>query len=104
MAGVSYFAYYKEGLHYIERMVLPDNDLSDFILFLQIFGPGCYEAQADGRLLLIQGYSDINDLTMWMLTFGDKVEVIEPTEVREKLKNIAESMIRKYGRKKSGRN
>ena len=63
-----------------------------------------YEVIEDGRLLLIQDYSDMNDLTMWMLTFGDKVEVIEPIEVREKLKSIAESMFKKYGGKKSGEN
>ena len=37
-----------------------------------------------------------------MLTFGDKVEVLEPVEVREKLKNMAESMIRKYGGNQNG--
>ena len=68
------------------------------------FGPDCYEVQKDGRLLLVRDYSDMENLTMWMLTFGDKVEVLEPVEVREKLKNMAESMIRKYGGKKSGRN
>ena len=41
----------------------------------------------------------MQNLTMWMLTFGDKVEVLEPVEVREKLMNMAESMIRKYGGK-----
>ncbi|MCR5722801.1 MAG: YafY family transcriptional regulator [Lachnospiraceae bacterium] len=66
------------------------------------FGPDCYEVQGDGRLLLIQDYSDINDLTMWMLTFGDKVEVLEPAEVRERLKEIAESMIETYGGKRNG--
>ena len=68
------------------------------------FGPDCYEVQKDGRLLLIRDYSDMENLTMWMLTFGDKVEVLEPVEVKEKLKNIAESMIKKYGGKKSGKN
>ena len=41
----------------------------------------------------------MNDLTMWMLTFGNKVEVIEPKEVRERLKNIAEAIIKTYGGK-----
>ena len=68
------------------------------------FGPDCYEVQKDGRLLLVRDYSDMENLTMWMLTFGDKVEVLEPVEVREKLMNMAESMIRKYGGRKSGRN
>ena len=41
---------------------------------------------------------------MWMLTFGDKVEVLEPPEVREKLKDMAKAMIKIYGGKKNGRN
>ena len=63
------------------------------------FGPDCYEVQKDGRLLLIRDYSDIENLTMWMLTFGDKVEVLDPPELRDKLKNMAESMIKIYGGK-----
>ncbi len=62
------------------------------------FGPGCYEVQEDGKLLLIRDYSDPENLTMWMLTFGDKVEVLEPPEVRDRLKTIAASMTKKYGR------
>lgn len=68
------------------------------------FGPDCYEVQEDGRLLLIKDYADIDNLTMWMLTFGDKVEVIEPNEVRMRLKGIAGSMMKIYGGKKNGRN
>lgn len=68
------------------------------------FGPDCYEIQEDGKILLIQDYSDMNDLTMWMLTFGEKVEVIEPTEVRERLRSIAEAMIKSYGGKRDGEN
>ena len=68
------------------------------------FGPDCYEVQEDGRLLLIRDYSDMENLTMWMLTFGDKVEVLEPMELREKLKTMAEAMIKMYGGKKNGKN
>ena len=68
------------------------------------FGPGCYEEQEDGRLLLIRDYADMDNLTMWMLTFGDKVEVIEPQELRKRLKTMAESMIKMYGGKNNGRN
>ena len=39
---------------------------------------------------------DIENLTMWLLTFGDKVEVLEPMELREKLKTVAEAMIKMY--------
>ena len=67
------------------------------------FGPECYEVQADGRLLLIKDYKDLENLTMWLLTFGDRVEVLEPAEVREKLKTMAESMVKMYGGKKNGK-
>ena len=66
------------------------------------FGPDCCEVREDGRLLLVRDYSDMDNLVMWMLTFGDKVEVIEPAEVRERLKNIAESMMKIYGGKEDG--
>ena len=68
------------------------------------FGPGCYEKLEDGKLLLIRKYADMDNLTMWMLTFGDKVEVIEPQELRKRLKTMAESMIKMYGGKNNGRN
>ena len=64
------------------------------------FGPDCYKVLADGRLLLVRDYSDMENLTMWMLTFGDKVEVLEPVEVRERLKSMADNMIKMYGGKK----
>ena len=63
------------------------------------FGPNCYEVQEDGRLLLIRDYSNMNDLTTWMLTFGDKAEVLELLELRENLKTMAESMLKRYGEK-----
>lgn len=63
------------------------------------FGPDCYEVQKDGRLLLVRDYSDMENLTMWMLTFGDKVEVLDLPELRDNLKNMAESMIKIYGGK-----
>ena len=44
----------------------------------------------------------MNDPTIWMLTFGDKVEVIEPLELRKNLKTMAVLMLKKYGEKKVG--
>ena len=67
------------------------------------FGPGCYEEQDDGRLLLIRDYADMDNLTMWMLTFGDKAEVLEPQELRNNLKTMAGSMIKMYGGYENGR-
>ncbi|MBO5609610.1 MAG: YafY family transcriptional regulator [Eubacterium sp.] len=56
------------------------------------FGPDCYKVEEDGRLLLVEDYYDFDNMIMWILTFGDKVEVLEPPEAREKLKEIAGAM------------
>ena len=64
------------------------------------FGMECYSEKKDGKLLFEEYYSDMDNLVSWMLTFGDKVEVLEPEEVRERLKAMADNMIKVYGRKK----
>ncbi|MCR4929594.1 MAG: YafY family transcriptional regulator [Lachnospiraceae bacterium] len=64
------------------------------------FGMECYSERKDGKLLFEEYYSDMDNLVSWMLTFGDKVEVLEPEEVRERLKVMADNMIKVYGRKK----
>lgn len=64
------------------------------------FGMECYSERKDGKLLFEEYYSDMENLVSWMLTFGDKVEVLEPEEVRERLKAMADNMIKVYGRKK----
>lgn len=63
------------------------------------FGTDCCGETKDGKILFSADYSDIDNLVSWMLTFGDKVEVLEPQEVRERLKEIADNMSKKYGRK-----
>ena len=60
------------------------------------FGPNCYTESEDGRLLLETDYTDMDNLVMWLLTFGDKVVICEPKEVREKLKSIAEAILKNY--------
>ena len=60
------------------------------------FGPNCFEEQEDGRLLVTEDYMDMDNLVTWLFTFGDKVVVLEPEEVREKIKNIAQSIVSNY--------
>ena len=67
---------------------------------IEEFGPKCYEETDDGRLLFTAEYSDMDNLISWIMTFGDKAEIIEPKEVRKKLLDVAEAMKKTYGRKK----
>lgn len=49
------------------------------------FGPHCYKELSDGKLLFNGFYSDMESMISWILTFGDKIEILEPTKVREEL-------------------
>ncbi|MBO4864618.1 MAG: WYL domain-containing protein [Eubacterium sp.] len=60
------------------------------------FGPNCYTVTEDGKLLLEEDYTDMDNLVMWLLTFAEKVVVLEPEEVRERMISIAEAIKQNY--------
>ena len=60
------------------------------------FGPNCYSVNDEGKLLLEEDYTDMDNLVMWLLTFADKVVVLEPEEVRDRIKGIAEAIVKNY--------
>lgn len=60
------------------------------------FGIHCFTEEEDGTLLFTADYTDRENLLQWFLTFGDKVKVLEPVEVRDELIRIANNMIREY--------
>ena len=64
------------------------------------FGPNCFTEQDDGRLLFTADYTDMENLITWIMTFGDKAEVLEPEEAREKIKDTIEAMRKNYSRRK----
>ena len=61
------------------------------------FGPDCWEEQEDGRLLFRRDYASERELTGWLLTFGDGVEVLEPEPVRETLFKTGKRLTEMYG-------
>lgn len=60
------------------------------------FGPECFTEYDDGRLLFTANYTDIGNLVTWIMTFGDKAEVLEPIEVREKIASMVQKMTAIY--------
>ena len=56
------------------------------------FGPKCFKEQEDGRLLFTANYTDMENLVTWILTFGEKAELLEPKEARERLATIVRNM------------
>lgn len=56
------------------------------------FGPHCFEETGDGRLLFQADYTDVEHMVRWLLTFGEKVRVLEPEPVRRELRRIGENI------------
>ncbi len=60
------------------------------------FDPRCFTVHDDGRLLFTADYTDMESLVTWIMTFGDKAEVLEPEEAREKIASMARNMASVY--------
>ena len=62
------------------------------------YSPYCFQEQPDGRLLFQADYTDRERLISWLLAFGNKVELLEPEDIRDELMKIAEDMAAAYRR------
>ena len=60
------------------------------------FGPASFTETEDGRLLFEADYTDMDNLVTWLMTFGDKAEVFEPEEAREKITETVQKMAAVY--------
>lgn len=63
---------------------------------LEEYGRGSFTEQDDGTLLFSFGFTDMQNLIEWILTFGDKAELLEPKEAREELLQILRAMQVRY--------
>ncbi len=60
------------------------------------FGTGCFDEQPDGKLLFHSDYTNKENLITWLMSFQDKVELLEPEEIRAEIKTIIENMRKNY--------
>lgn len=60
------------------------------------FGSESFTEQDDGMLLFQADYTDKDNLISWLLTFRDKVELLEPKEIRDEIRSSIECMKKKY--------
>lgn len=60
------------------------------------FGPNCFKEQKDGRLLFQEDYTSMENLITWIMSFGDKAEVLEPAGIREEIRESVKKMLDKY--------
>ena len=60
------------------------------------YGAKSFTQMDDGNLLFEHEYADDEGLLSWMLSCRDKVTVLEPVRIREKLYQIASEIAERY--------
>ncbi len=60
------------------------------------YGVDSFCEQKDGKLLFQFPFHDKGNLLSWLLSFGDQVELVEPSELRKELLQITRKMCQKY--------
>ena len=62
------------------------------------YGADRLTVEPDGRLRFTGGFPDADSALSWVLTFGDKAELLEPQELRERLGALAKTLADRYRR------
>lgn len=60
------------------------------------FGTACFQETEEGKLLFLADYTSREELLTWLLTFKDKVELLEPVYLRNKIRDSALRIAEKY--------
>ena len=63
---------------------------------IEEFGADSFQEQEDGTLLFTFPFSDRENLFEWLLSFGDRAELLKPKELREALRGKIKEMYEKY--------
>jgi len=62
---------------------------------METYGPECFSETDDGLLLQI-GFTNKSHIVSWLLSFGAKVKVLEPSCIASDIKTIAENILTQY--------
>ncbi len=87
----------KFGSHMTDNYIVTAiYDASVKYRLVEEYGLHSFKEQADGRLYAEWGFSNTEGALSWLLGFGDKVQVISPPEMVEKMKAMIEAMKKIY--------
>lgn len=62
------------------------------------YGVDRFTVDPDGRLRFTGGFPDADSVLSWVLTFGDKADLLEPEELREQLRTLVITLAERYRR------
>ena len=82
--------YFSTGAYHLKALF----EKSEKYRLVEEYGPDCCR-EAQGGLLLERDFASYSNMREWMLSFGDRAEVLEPEELRADLQRQAEAMLKK---------
>ena len=62
------------------------------------YGTNRFTVEPDGKLRFTGGFPDADSVLSWVLTFGDKAELLEPEELRKQLGALTKTLADRYRR------
>ena len=62
------------------------------------YGPDSFTTDPDGWLRFIGGFPDADSALSWVLTFGDKAELLQPDQLRRRLGELTSALAARYRR------
>ena len=63
---------------------------------IETYGLNCFTETGGGKLRLEIGYTNRDYTISWLLGFGNRAKVIEPMDMADEIKRIAENIIQNY--------
>ena len=63
---------------------------------IEEYGADRFTVEPDGRLRYVGGFPDADSVLSWVLTFGDKAELLEPKELRKRLSILIKTLADRY--------
>jgi predicted DNA-binding transcriptional regulator YafY len=60
------------------------------------YGKESFEVNEEGKLLFRMGFTNKNYMLSWILSFGDKAEVLYPKGLKQEIRSIAENILKHY--------
>lgn len=79
-----------------DYMITAIYDSSVKYKLVEEYGPDSFTVMDDGQLYAEWGFNSPEDALPWFLSLGDKVKVIDPPEMVEKMKTTLSSIAKKY--------
>ena len=70
-------------------------DKSAKYLLIEAYGLDCFHETAEGLHFEV-GFTNRNYMISWLLSFGDKIKVLEPQDIADEIQTIARNILVRY--------